>query len=214
MQLLTILFTAFIVGFSGAMMPGPLLTVNISESARKGAKIGPLLMVGHSILELALIISLVVGLKRYLQNNTFITAVSITGGLFLLWMGYGMVRDSLKGKVFLDFSVKEEKAIMGPVLMGVLVSLSNPYWTIWWATFGLSYITKAWMYGLAGVASFYLGHILADFTWYGAVSLAVAKGRGFISNRLYGGIVTVCGLFLIGLAVTFIYSGISYLRVL
>lgn len=214
MQLLTILFTAFIVGFSGAMMPGPLLTVNISESARKGAKIGPLLMVGHSVLELALVIGLVVGLKRYLNNNTFITAVSITGGLFLLWMGWGMVRDCLKGKVFLDFSVKDKKPFMGPVIMGVLVSLSNPYWTIWWATFGLSYITKAWVYGLAGVASFYLGHILADFTWYGAVSLAVARGRGLMSNRLYGGIVTVCGLFLIGLAVTFIYSGISYLRVL
>lgn len=214
MQLLTILFTAFIVGFSGAMMPGPLLTVNISESARKGAKIGLLLMIGHSVLELALVIGLVVGLKQYLHNNVFIATVGITGGLFLLWMGYGMVRDSLKGKVSLDFSVKKERPFLGPVIMGVLVSLSNPYWTIWWATFGLSYITKAWVYGFAGVAAFYLGHILADFSWYGAVSLAVAKGRGLMSNRLYSGILTVCGLFLIGLAVTFIYSGVSYLIVL
>jgi threonine/homoserine/homoserine lactone efflux protein len=214
LQLLTILFTAFIVGFSGAMMPGPLLTVNISESARKGAKIGLLLMIGHAVLELALIIGLVVGLKKYLHNSTFITAVSVTGGLFLLWMGYGMVRDSLKGKVALDFSVKQEKTFMGPVIMGILVSLSNPYWTIWWATFGLSYITKAWVYGFAGVAAFYLGHILADFSWYGAVSLAVAKGRGLMSNRLYSGILTVCGLFLIGLAVTFIYSGVAHLIVL
>lgn len=214
MHLLTILFTSFLVGFSGAMMPGPLLTVNISESARKGAKIGPLLMIGHSLLELVLIIGLVVGLNRYLHNDIFLTTVSIAGGLFLLWMGFGMVRDSLKGKVFLDFSVKEERPFLGPVLMGALVSLSNPYWTIWWATFGLSYITKAWVYGFAGVASFYIGHILADFSWYGAVSLAVAKGRGLLSNRLYRGIITVCGLFLIGLAVTFIYSGISFLKVL
>lgn len=195
-------------------MPGPLLTVNISESARKGAKVGPLLMIGHSVLELVLIIGLVAGLKQYLHNTTFITTVSLIGGLFLLWMGYGMVRDSLKGNIFLDFSVKEERPFLGPAAMGALVSLSNPYWTIWWATFGLSYITKAWVYGFAGVAAFYLGHILADFSWYGAISLAVAKGRGFMSNRLYRGIITVCGLFLIGLAVTFIYSGISALVVL
>lgn len=214
MHLLTIFFTAFIVGFSGAMMPGPLLTVNISESARKGAHIGPLLMIGHAVLELVLIVCLVLGLKQYLQNNTFLTTVSILGGLFLLWMGYGMVRDALRGKVFLDFSVKEERFLVGPVLLGALVSLLNPYWTIWWATFGLSYITKAWVYGFAGVATFFIGHILADFLWYGAVSLTVGKGRGLMSNQLYRGIITVCGLFLIGLAATFIYSGISLLKVL
>jgi len=213
LHLLTITFTAFIVGFSGAMMPGPLLTVTISESARKGAKTGPLLMIGHSVLELVLIIALVVGLKQYLDNDTFLTVMSITGGFFLLWMGYGMVRDALKGKVSLNFSGHGEKTFLGPAIMGALVSLANPYWTIWWATFGLSYITKAWVYGFAGVAAFYVGHILADFTWYGAVSLAVARGRSLMSNGLYRGIITVCGLFLIGLAATFIYTGFSLLKI-
>lgn len=195
-------------------MPGPLLTVNITESARRGAKTGPLLITGHALLELALITALVVGLKQYLHNNLFIIAVSILGGMFLLWMGGGMVMDAVKGKVSLDLSAKEGKTFLGPVLMGALVSISNPYWIIWWATFGLSYITKAWAYGLAGLASFYIGHILADFSWYGAVSLAVAKGTGLMSNRFYRGIIAVCGLFLVGLALTFIYSGVSRLQLL
>ncbi|MHB9095001.1 MAG: LysE family transporter [Eubacteriales bacterium] len=209
MHLLGIFFTAWIVGFSGAMMPGPLLTVTISESAKRGGKAGPLLMIGHSILELALVAALVVGLKSYLSNERFITIVSVLGGFFLLWMGYGMIKEAWTGKVSLDLAVKERSAVLGPIMTGILVSVSNPYWTIWWATFGLSYITKAWVYGFGGLAFFYMGHILADFSWYGAVSFAVSKGKGLMSDRLYRGIIAVCGAFLIGLAVTFIKAGIS-----
>ncbi len=209
MQLAAIFFTAWLVGFSGAMTPGPLLTVTISESARRGAKAGPLLMVGHAILELLLVVALVFGLKNYLENRTFLIVVSILGGLFLFWMGSVMLKDVLQGKISLDLSVKQRRTVLGPVLTGILVSLSNPYWTIWWATFGLSYITKAWAYGLAGIAFFYTGHILADFTWYGAVSLAVAKGRTIMSDRLYRGLIAVCGAFLIFLAVTFLWNGLT-----
>lgn len=209
MNLASIFFTAWLVGFSGAMMPGPLLTVTISESVRRGAKSGPLLMVGHSLLELSLVIALVLGLKRFLVNQMFETVVSILGGLFLLWMGYSMLKDVKQGSVSLDISVKKQSRVIGPVIAGILVSLSNPFWAIWWATIGLSYITKAWAYGLTGLAVFYTGHILADFTWYGAVSLAIAKGRRIMSERLYRGIIAVCGIFLIGLAVLFIKNGIT-----
>ncbi len=208
MNLLAIFLTAWGVGFSGAMMPGPLLTVTISESARTGAKAGPLLMLGHSILEFFLIAALVMGLKNFFQNQVFEVSVSIMGGFFLLWMGYGMVRDALKGNVSLDLSVKSKRPVIGPVLAGILVSLSNPYWTIWWVTIGLGYITEAWVYGLTGLAFFYTGHILADFTWYGAVSLAVAKGRNLMSDRVYRGLIAVCGVFLIGLAVVFVKNGL------
>lgn len=210
MHLLAVFFTAWVVGFSGAMMPGPLLTVTISESARRGARVGPLLMLGHSMLELVLVIALTAGLKRYLHNDMFITTVSILGGIFLAWMGYGMLKEVIRGSVSLDLSAGPSGITLGPVLAGILVSLSNPYWTIWWATFGLSYITKAWALGLTGVAFLYTGHILADFTWYGAVSFAVAKGRGLMSDRLYRGIIAVCGAFLVFLAVSFIKNGMIY----
>jgi threonine/homoserine/homoserine lactone efflux protein len=68
-ELLTIFFTSFLVALSGAMMPGPLLSVTISESSHRGYITGPLLIAGHGTLELALIISLLLGLAPFLQRK-------------------------------------------------------------------------------------------------------------------------------------------------
>ena len=43
--------TSFIVALSGALMPGPLLTVTVGEAARRGFWAGPLIIVGHALLE-------------------------------------------------------------------------------------------------------------------------------------------------------------------
>ncbi len=43
--------TSFAVALSGALMPGPLLTVTISESARRGARVGPQIIAGLAVLE-------------------------------------------------------------------------------------------------------------------------------------------------------------------
>jgi threonine/homoserine/homoserine lactone efflux protein len=46
---ITLFVTSFIVALSGAVMPGPLLTVTISETSRRGLMTGPLLIVGHAV---------------------------------------------------------------------------------------------------------------------------------------------------------------------
>lgn len=94
MSLTTLFITAFVMGFSGAMMPGPLLTVDIHESYRRGMKTGPLLVLGHAILELVLVIGLTMGLYSVLIQPLFKTSVALLGGLVLLWMGWGMAKDA------------------------------------------------------------------------------------------------------------------------
>jgi threonine/homoserine/homoserine lactone efflux protein len=93
---------------------------------------------------------------------------------------------------------------MGPVLLGIVVSLSNPYWSLWWAGIGMTYITKAWLLGIAGLGAFFTGHILADLIWYSAVAGAVTGGRRLMSHRVYRGIIGGCGVFLLWLGLDFI----------
>lgn len=209
--------TSFLVALSGAMAPGPLLTVTIAESVKRGVIAGPLLVAGHAILEAGLVVALGFGLAPFITNHGVVAAISLAGGGFLLWMGGTIVRDAVRGGITLDLNVPKTNG--GParggstagrlITLGVVVSLSNPYWSLWWATLGLKYVTMALKWAWVGVTVFFIGHILADLAWYVAVSGAVAKSRQFLSPAVYWGVLAVAGLFLIGLGGCFVYGGLQ-----
>lgn len=198
------------VAFSGAMMPGPLLTITISESSRRGAAAGPLLIVGHAILELALVIALLFGLAPFLLKKYVFVFIALAGAAVLLWMAFSMIR-ALPG---LTLQVSSEKTGKSNLLVtGILMSLVNPYWTIWWVSIGLAYIMHSLRFGKWGVFFFFTGHILADFIWYALISMAVWKGKSFLSDRTYRYLIAVCAVFLIFFSGYFAYSGFMKLGV-
>jgi threonine/homoserine/homoserine lactone efflux protein len=133
-------------------------------------------------------------------------------------MGVTIVKDALAGRVALDLEAEGEKTLPDPgagtarlIGLGAAVSVSNPYWSLWWATIGVKYVGDALTLGFLGITIFFAGHILADLVWYVAVAFAVAGGRRFLTPALYRGILAVAGLFLIGLAGYFILRGVAVL---
>jgi threonine/homoserine/homoserine lactone efflux protein len=209
--LLTIFISSFVIALSGALMPGPLLTVTISESSRRGFITGPLLIAGHAILELALVVALLLGLAPFFQQPSVFITVAIAGSLILFWMALGMFR-SLPS-IHLSWKEEHERS-NHPMISGILMSVANPYWIIWWATIGLGYILYSWQFGFLGIAFFFAGHILADLGWYSLISAAVAGGRNFLTDRLYKGLIAACAVFLILFACYFAYAGIQKLDTL
>jgi threonine/homoserine/homoserine lactone efflux protein len=208
LTLVTIFFSSFIIAFSGALMPGPLLTATISESAQRGSVSGPLLIIGHGILEAGLIVVLLMGLAPYLKNDGVFAVIAVIGAAILLWMAFQMFRTLPS----LSLSWEGQSVRKNPlVIAGALLSIANPYWSIWWATIGLGYILYSWKFGLIGVFFFFCGHILADFVWYSMVSLAVARGRKFLNDRLYRALIGSCAAFLIVFACYFVYAGVNKL---
>jgi threonine/homoserine/homoserine lactone efflux protein len=196
--------SAFVVGLSGAMMPGPLLAVTISEAARRGARAGPLIVLGHMLLEAALVAVVALGFAAVLQRPRVVGVMALAGSAVLCWLGADMVR-SARG---LSLEAETRRAVrLHPVTAGAVVSLSNPYWTIWWATIGISYIVMGLRFGLAGIVSFFAGHILADLAWYSLVSFGIARGRRFIPDTVYRALVVACGGFLLALGAWFCRRG-------
>lgn len=206
--LLTIFFSSFMVAFSGALMPGPLLTVTVSESTRRGVIAGPLMIFGHGILELLLVVALLSGLASIFTRDDVFIGISLIGGTILLWMAYSMLR-SLPQLSF-TFEEKDEKP-RNLVIAGIVLSAVNPYWTIWWASIGMGYIMHSIQYGIAGVAAFFVGHILADLAWYTLVSFGIAKGRHLFNDRRYRGLIAGCACFLVLFSCYFFYSGVEKL---
>jgi len=204
--LITIFCTSFVLALSGALMPGPLMTVTVSESPRRGVLTGPLMIFGHGLLELALVIALISGLAPILVRNDVFILISLTGGAVLLWMALSMLK-SLPD-LTLDYRSTGKKS-RNLVMLGIVLSAANPYWLIWWASIGLGYIMHSLKFGILGITAFFLGHILADLAWYGLISFSIAKGQHLFSERFYKRLIGGCALFLIILSCWFFYNGVQ-----
>lgn len=206
--------SSLLVGYSGAMMPGPVTILVISQSARQGLIASPLLSLGHIGIELATVVALLAGLSKLLRRSRAAGIIGLVGGLVLLWMGLDILRSVLSGGLSLSLTAGPVGG-MGSLRLvgsGVVASLANPYWVLWWATVGLSYVMLSLRKGVAGLLAFYLGHSLADFSWNGFLGILVVSGRKLLSDAVYGGILLASGLALIGLSAYFIYSGWNFLR--
>ncbi len=231
MGLTQIFIQAFLVGFSGAIAPGPLLTYNIQLTYKKGFWVGPKLILGHAILEALLIIGIIAGLGRIIQLPVTKIILWTIGGLLLAWMGYELIWKETRrdlpsmnaasempgalGSSESEVSAASESssvlniANLPPVVAGALVSISNPYWALWWAMIGLGMITQAMALGWWGVFIFYSGHILSDLIWYSFISGAVAKGRRYLSRTAYHWLLRICGLFLFFIAANFLLDALK-----
>lgn len=225
--------TSFGIGFTGALMPGPLTTLAVRETMRRGFWAGPALAAGHSLLELPLVIGLALGLSRFLDNDPVKAGIGIVGGVFLLWMGVHILGALPKeapplangpGAAAYDGSWRQRwkrslaatnqswpstALVLGTA--AILVSLSNPGFTAWWATAGTLLVRQGLDHSAAGVASIYTGHILSDIVWLSLLGFVLASGRRLMSGFVYRGVLAFCALFLLALGAYFMASGLVLL---
>ncbi|MBI5419093.1 MAG: LysE family transporter, partial [Deltaproteobacteria bacterium] len=207
-----IFVSSFIIALSGALMPGPLLAVTVRDATRRGFIAAPLLVLGHGILEILLVVLLLFGLAEWVKGEAAATVIALAGSAALIWMAWGMIREIRVLRFAAggdgmpqEFGAGDGKpaGLWRPIADGVVASISNPYWSLWWATIGLGYLALSRGQGIVGVAFFFAGHILADAAWFLFVGLTVSMGRGRFTDRLYRGIVGVCAGFLFFFALSF-----------
>ncbi|MDR7417923.1 MAG: LysE family transporter [Armatimonadota bacterium] len=229
-DLLAITATWWIVSLSGVLMPGPVSALAITEGARRGAAAGPLITAGHAVAELVLVVALGTGLSQILRLPAVVGGIGVVGGAVLLWMGWGIVRtarvapDHLAARTAAP-SAATPSASSGPVATslagsppgrvvrtGLLITVSNPYWLLWWATVGAAYYLAFSRFGVVALVTFFLiGHLALDLGWNTFLALAVGAGRGRLPARAYQLILAACGVFVMAMSAYFVYSGVGFL---
>ena len=203
-RLVRIFASAFAVGFSGAVAPGPLLLVCAHQALTGGFIAGMTTVVGHAAMELLVVAAMLAGLGRMIRNRPrAFRFVKLGAGVVLVALGGLMLASAPSAQSVLP-DRETARSVAAPLLMGAAVSIGNPYFVIWWATVGLGLLGTAAASGRAAVATFYVGHILSDFVWFGFVAAALVLGRkailGLTSYRLLLG---ASGLFMIAFGVYF-----------
>jgi threonine/homoserine/homoserine lactone efflux protein len=224
LQLFWLIFSrSFLTALTGALMPGPLLTYTIMKSVEhrtRGFLMGFWVITGHAILESAILIALLLGFTFILQIALIRFIISIVGCVFLIYLGVSIIINLVKGKIPTDFlhnteSSKQEgngsenpAMLKNPVIGGILVSMSNPYWWMWWASIGSAFLIKynislgSWQSMLA----FFAGHEAGDLIWYVPVSMFAFLGQRYLNKKVYYAVLGVCAVFLTGFGV---YIGVS-----
>jgi len=202
MALPLFLFQVFVISLSGVMAPGPVTAAAIGMGSRSRFA-GSLIAVGHGVVEFPLIILIVLGAGRVLKLPAAQIGIGLAGGIILLVMGIGMLR-ALR-------SAEQSNARLSggaPVLTGILLTATQPYFLLWWATVGLALATQAADLGMWAFVLFAMVHWVCDFVWLSILSWASYKGSTVLGPRIMRIVLMICASALVVFGVCFVFRAL------
>ncbi|MDC0228745.1 LysE family translocator [Nitrosopumilus sp.] len=189
-----------IISASGVMSPGPLFAANITYGLKQGTKAGIKIAIGHSLVELPLVILLGIGILSLEIFPEFKTIISILGAITLFVFAFIQIKSTLKKNEKYETKLKQ-----GPIITGVLLSALNPFFIIWWLTIGLKLISDAMaIWAFVGILIVFVLHVWMDFVWLGSTAFLISKSKKIISNTNYK-------IIMLALSAVLIYFGITFL---
>ena len=212
------LLVAFAIGLTGALTPGPTLVATIRASVEHGWYAGPVITAGHCLVEFVVFVLILVGLITVAGQYSWLIAAF--GGFALVIFGImtilGSRTMSISGTLTDGFDMEKpgwwsvgNNGIGQLFLSGVLTSIANPYFWVWWLSIGSAMVVAGLEGGLILGAAFLVGHWVADITWYTLVSVTIHRGRTLLSDKWYRAIIALCGAFLVIFGLWFFSVAIS-----
>jgi threonine/homoserine/homoserine lactone efflux protein len=187
-----VLAASFLIGFSGAASPGPLTASVLGIGSRQPLRFVTGLVAGHGVPEAVMVAAIACGVR----DVPHIDLVALLGSCVLIALG---AMQFLRAG---DTLVVSEETRM-PVAFGLACTLGNPYWWVWWLTFGVGFLALH-----PSFVAFYIGHIGADIVWLGLLAVAVSRGANVL-GRHYKKVVQASGLAMMLFGLYFILSVLS-----
>ena len=204
-EIVLFLFQAIIISLSGVMAPGAMTAATIAQGTRNRWA-GVLISVGHGIVEIPLIFALMLGLHFFFEIDAVKIGIGIAGGIFLLWMGSGMLWQIKKMQTKQNGNINSNAAVTGMIL-----SATNPYFLLWWATVGLNLALGAKELGILALVIFAIVHWMCDLIWLSILSFGAFytnKGAGLFSKHFEKSILIFCGIALLVFGVKFMLDAV------
>ncbi|NMC11087.1 MAG: LysE family transporter [Methanothrix sp.] len=202
-EMIEMLAMSFTIGLTGALAPGPTLVATVNSSLESGWAAGPKVAAGHALVEIVIFSLIVGGLALAMQQYS--RYICLLGGLALIAFGVLTLNKSRNASI----TSPEEQAVANPYLAGVLTSVANPYFWIWWLSVGSALVIDGLRGGMIMAGLFMIGHWGADFGWYMLVSLSLSKGRDILSEANYQRILALCGGFLVCFGIYYLVLSID-----
>ena len=199
-EILEFAVLVIVISASGVMAPGPLFAATVSYGLKKGTRAGFKIAIGHTIVELPLVILLGIGVFSLEIFPEFRTIISILGAITLFVFATIQIRTIFRKKELVLSNSKQ-----GPLITGIVFTALNQFFIIWWLAIGFKLISDAMLiWSFAGILIVFALHIWMDFAWLGTVSVLASKSSKILSNKNYK-------ILMMGLSLMLVYFGIMFL---
>jgi threonine/homoserine/homoserine lactone efflux protein len=167
-----------VLGLSAGFVPGPLLTLVISETLQHGIKAGVKVALAPIATDLPIIILTVFILGKLSNFHGILGAISLAGGCLILYMGYEGIRTK-------SIEIRLREAKPRSWTKGMIVNALNPHPYLFWLTVGAPIIDKAANQGLlapsAFIGSFYVFLVGSKIV----LAILVGKSKSLLAGNWY-----------------------------
>ncbi len=199
-QLLDLVSRGTLLGLAAGFSPGPLTVLVVGETLRHGLRAGLQVAIAPLLTDIPIILLAALLLGQLTGNPRAFGVVSLAGGVFLLWLGYG----SLKVRpVELPLTAAPPRSIR----KGIAINLLNPNPYVFWTGVGVPTLLSARDISWAHAAAF-LGAFFFFIVGSKAVLARLVDGsRTFMQGRVYLGIMRLLGVLLLVYGVLLLRDG-------
>ena len=199
--------SGMVFGLSSGLIPGPLLTLVISESLKHGSIEGIKVAIAPLLADLPIVLGTIFIFSRLNDIHPVLGTISILGGLFLIYLAF-------ESFVFKESSLTKPDLKPKSVRKGVITNFLNPAPYLFWISIGAPTVVRAANISALSVFLFIFSMYLFLVGSKAVLAILTGRSRHFIKSRYY--LYTVKGLGLILLIFSFFFfkNGIKYLGLL
>ena len=199
-----------LVSVSGVLTPGPLFFANLALSKYGGFWSGIKIAIGHTIVELPVIILYSIPLIVFSTLNisfSMFKVISFIGGISLIAFGILYVVRNISKIDNHPYAVKSSR-FENPVLVGIFFTGLNPFFFLWWISIGIKLISDsiALLGYPFGIVFLFFVHIWMDYAWLGLTSYFASRGIKVIRTK-YLKLITIL------LTAPLFYYGLNFILV-
>ena len=203
---LTYIATGFILGLSG-LIPGPLLTLVISETLKHGVKEGIKIALSPLITDLPIILFTILIISRFSNTNYILGYIAFGGSIFLIYLAYESFSFRSNGP---DTSIPKGNIIKKGIIANFLNS--SPY--VFWFTIGSPTIIKAFHKSTITASLFIIVFYSVLVGSKVVIAVITGKTKNFLNNRYYIYLIRFLGIILLLFALYFIKNGLQYFQII
>jgi threonine/homoserine/homoserine lactone efflux protein len=213
---------------SGVLYPGPLLLANLFYGSKEGIRSSIKIALGHTIVELPLILILSLGLislSSLILKNEILRIIGIIGGIAIILFSLAQISSIIRKRSIATGTPGENgnkdemphllkkfdsKKKYGSLIVGIAFTALNPFFITWWLTIGLKLISDSiYIFGVSeGIFVLFSSHIWMDYAWLSITGYLVSKGKSLLKGGTYNLFLLLIDFFLIFYGLRFVLEGV------